>query len=108
VYELRRDAARRAPRRGGIDFVIHDWLDRYLEEVIVVGITVACLILIAVAIQEMHSEDLAWQKYAASHHCEAKGTKKGEVEPVIGGKGGVTIGQDQAIYVCDGGEIVIR
>jgi len=85
--------------------MVRDWLEDNFEVIVIV---VICLILVAVGIQAMRFEDLNWQKYAASHHCEARGTKKGEVEPVFGGKGGFTMGEDQTIYVCDGGEIVIR
>jgi hypothetical protein len=65
------------------------------------------LILLGIYYADQHDTD-RWQDYAAAHHCEAKGTKKGQLEPVLGGKGGVTWTSDQTIYVCDGGEIVIR
>lgn len=57
-------------------------------------------------------EENVWQQYAAQHHCEVKGTRAGQtaVGPSTGEDGGFAIVQepDQTIYVCDGGEIVIR
>lgn len=50
-----------------------------------------------------------WRDYAITHHCEAKGTKAGKWVQVLGSKdGGIAYTGDQAVYVCDGGEIVIR
>lgn len=81
--------------RGEVDF----------EIVAIIAAIVLCLFLFWEAFKY---QDREWQKYSAAHHCQVKGTKAGEMEPVIGGKGGFTWTSDQTIYVCDGGEIVIR
>lgn len=76
----------------------------------VIGALVALvcgLSLLGIYYADQHDTD-QWRDFAGAHHCEAKGTKKGQLEPVLGGKGGVTWTEDQTIYVCDGGEIVIR
>jgi hypothetical protein len=75
-----------------------------------IGLLVALflgLVLWAVVTGE-EREDQQWRDYAASHHCEAKGKREEQWGPVIGGKGGMTYEGEQTIYVCDGGEIVIR
>lgn len=57
-------------------------------------------------------QDKIWQQYAAAHHCQKKGTKQGQTSVgwSYGRDGGpvVTVQPDQSVYVCDGGEIVIR
>ena len=65
-----------------------------------------CLVFLAFKIAT--AQKSAWRDYATSHHCVAKGKKNGELQPVFGGKGGFTMTEDQTIYVCDGGEMVIR
>lgn len=70
---------------------------------IIVSVCICVLLVIA-----LHSEAVQWQNYSDAHHCHKVGVKKGQIEPVLGGKGGATMGQDQTIYVCDEGEIVIR
>lgn len=59
-----------------------------------------------------YREDVIWNRYAAAHHCQKKGTKQGQtaVGWSYGRDGGpvVTMQPDQSVYVCDGGEIVIR
>jgi hypothetical protein len=68
---------------------------------------VLVLVLWGVFAAEEHDAQ-QWRDYAASHHCEAKGKREGQWAPVAGGKGGMTYSGDQTVYVCDGGEIVIR
>jgi hypothetical protein len=90
-----------------------DWLRDYWALLIGVLIT----ILLAVSIYLVTAHDFReWQRYSVEHHCEAKGVKKGQVVtsvgPSMGRDGGVAVTTgvtpDQTVYVCDGGEIVIR
>jgi hypothetical protein len=88
--------------------VIHDWWeiisdDTDLQWMIAIGVIILVVFVLGSIIEQDN-----WEKYATSHHCQSRGVKKGWMEPVLGGKGGVTMGQDQTIYVCDGGEIIIR
>lgn len=89
-----------------------DWLtdrdERDTDTIMFFGVGVAVVLLLSLVVYIGIREENRWSDYAAAHHCQAKGTKKGEWEPVAGGRGGVAIGSDQTIYVCDGGEIIIR
>ena len=85
-----------------------EWFDENVELIISIGVLIVFVVGILVAMQQDRLENANWKKYSADHHCESRGTKKGQIEPVLGGKGGVTMGDDQTVYVCDGGEIVIR
>jgi hypothetical protein len=90
-----------------------DWLEDFWPMLIAVTLTVLLLVAaVYLAIQDSRR----WAHYSVEHHCVAKGVKKGQVVtsvgPSMGGDGGVAITTgvtpDQTVYVCDGGEIVIR
>lgn len=57
-----------------------------------------------------YQNNAAWEQYSKSHHCVAKGTKKGQTTTSFDSKGNAVYGTtpDQIIYACDGGEIQIR
>jgi hypothetical protein len=90
-----------------------DWLQDSLP-MLLAGILIVLLIVGAYYADRYESRQ--WDRYAADHHCAARGVKKGQVVtsvgPSMGRDGGVTVTTgvtpDQTIYVCDGGDIVIR
>jgi hypothetical protein len=70
----------------------------------------ALLLVLTLAIMGSLAAEEEWRKYAAEHHCVEVGRKEGQVGIGVGSDGRVvtTIGSDQKIYHCDGGEIRIR
>lgn len=92
---------------------MRDWLEDNWP-MLAIGIAMALLVISCIYAGIYESRQ--WDKYSAEHHCIAKGVKKGQVVtsvgPSMGKDGGVAVTTgvtpDQTIYVCDGGEIVIR
>jgi hypothetical protein len=68
----------------------------------------AAVILVGILIYALVQEAREWNAYASQHHCVIKGRQDSSIEPVMGGNGGFTYESGKDVYVCDGGEIVIR
>jgi hypothetical protein len=90
-----------------------DWLKD--KATFLAAVLVMLLLFVGLYLAAVH-DAREWQKYSAEHHCVAKGVKHGQVVTSVGPSMGrdsgvaVTTGvtPDQTIYVCDGGEMVIR
>jgi hypothetical protein len=87
---------------------MREWFEDHFGFLVGVGIGMICICTLALLMVRIHDEEMRWKQYSDAHHCQVKGVKRGQMEPVLGGRGGVTMGEDQTIYVCDDGEIVIR
>lgn len=90
-----------------------EWLEDHWPSLAAgLGLLLFAGLIYTAIVQDLHQ----WARYSAEHHCIAKGVKKGQVVtsvgPSMGRDGGVAVTTgltpDQIIYVCDGGEIVIR
>lgn len=78
------------------------------HDVLVFGV-VLVLVLALVCVGAYYDED-AWTRYVVAHHCEVKGHSEPRNGLGVGSNGQsvVTYISGQTIYVCDGGEIILR
>lgn len=75
-----------------------------------IGIFAVFIIMFALVAWSAYQDNQAWEQYSKSHHCVARGAKKGHITTSFDSKGNAVYGTtpDQIIYTCDGEEIQIR
>ncbi len=74
------------------------------------GYIMAIAVLIIVGAWAMISDDRDFAKYVRDNHCQAVGTRKGQMSYGVtaNGTSALVSESDQTIYRCDGGAEVIR